>query len=337
MGSLYIDSRVQEVRADGQSLTLYAGGRLEGRVPAIPLERVLIQGGVLVDTRALHLLAGQGVEVLLVSGRHGRWRATVIGPEHSHAALRVAQVVVHLDAARRLVFARRWVEAKLAGQAVNVAAWKEMHPRNRAPLIDATVALDRALIGSAEADAESLRGLEGAAARAYFGALQAVLPPAYGFRGRNRRPPLDPVNALLSLTYTLLHGEWAGLLRGAGFDPHVGFFHSLEYGRESLASDLVEPCRPVADRWVVDLVKTGTLRPRDFAMGGERAGCWLRKDARARYYMAYETWAVPLRHGWRTEAYALAREVLREDGDGQPVPDGVEDGHGASGGGEPAD
>ncbi|MEW6488327.1 MAG: CRISPR-associated endonuclease Cas1 [Thermodesulfobacteriota bacterium] len=312
MASLYVDSSVDEIRADGRSLALYRDGRLAGRVPLVPLERVVIQGNVAVQTRALHLLADEGVGVHLVSGRQGAWRASVVGREHKHVALRVAQVRAHLDPAASTAFARRWVGRKLSGQLENAERWLRRNPSEREKVHAARVALEAALGGVEGAEVESLRGIEGAAARAYFGAMAAVLPPSVNFQGRNRRPPLDPANALLSLTYTLIHAEWADQLRLAGFDPGVGFFHALEYGRESLACDLVEPCRPAADRWVVSLFNEGVFRASDFGSGGARAGCWLKDAARRRYYLCYEEWVHGLRPGWRREAYELAGELAGE-------------------------
>jgi CRISPR-associated protein Cas1 len=329
MGSLYIDASIEEIRADGQTLALYQSGGLAGRVPLVPLERVILQGNVKIETRALHRLAEQGVSVHLLSGRQGRWKAALLGPEHKHAALRVAQMRAHLDpqAARR--YAERWVAAKLQAQREAVEEWLGWNPPRREAVAAALDALHRAAAQVPGAPVESLRGIEGAAARAYFGALGAVVPPAVAFDGRNRRPPLDPVNALLSLTYTLLYGELGTLVRLAGFDPYVGFFHCVAYGFECLAADLQEPRRPEADRWVVGLFRDAEFRPDDFAHGGERAGCWLREAARRRYYLCYEEWAQPRRPLWRQEVYALAAELT-----GEPPPQAEPAGAGALG--EPA-
>jgi len=322
VGSLYVDAGVDEIRADGRTLTLYRAGRLEGRVPVVPLERVVIAGNVRLEARVLHLLAGQGVAVHFVSARQGRWKAGVYGPEHGHVHLRVAQVQAHLDPARCTALARRFVARKIERQIENLHAWLASGPADRKPLADARSGLAAALERVPGADLETLRGLEGASARAYFQAMAAVLPAGLGFSGRNRRPPRDPVNALLSLAYTLVHAEWAGLLRTAGLDPAVGFLHALEYGRESLACDLVEPQRPRVDRWAVDLFRRGVFRGGDFSRSGGRAGCWLRPAARQRFYPEYETWAEALRPGWRRECYALAAELMGEVQHAQPVPGG---------------
>ena len=111
----------------------------------------------------------------------------------------------------------------------------------------------------------SLRGLEGAAAAAYFEALAEILPESLHFCGRNRQPPRDPINAVLSLTYTLLHAEAVLALYGTGLDPFIGFYHALNFGRESLACDLMEALRPQADRFVLTLFRQETLTTDDFS------------------------------------------------------------------------
>ncbi len=145
------------------------------------------------------------------------------------------------------------------------------------------------------------------------------------FTGRTRRPPRDPVNALLSLTYTLVHWEWVRECELIGLDPFLGFYHEVDYGRESLACDLAEPGRPAVDRWVWELCRARTFQARDFAADTERPGCYLKKAVRGRYYEAYEAWAAPRRTLMRAAVEALARRLL--DGTdavpvGEPEPAG---------------
>ena len=138
---------------------------------------------------------------------------------------------------------------------------------------------------------ERLRGLEGGAASAYFSAYTSLFPGSLGFSKRKRRPPTDPVNALLSLTYTLLHWEAVREIELTGLDPIIGFYHDFEYGRESLACDLIEPLRPHADRWIWELFRNRVFTARDFTQGKERPGCYLKKGGRKRFYPLYEEWA----------------------------------------------
>ena len=124
------------------------------------------------------------------------------------------------------------------------------------------------------ADLASLRGLEGVAAREYFQALTEVLPKSLGFHGRNRRPPKDPFNAVLSLGYTLLQAEASIALYGAGLDPYVGFYHALEYGRESLSCDVVEALRPEVDRFHPMFSRTNVASGRLFHTGRRFLPSW---------------------------------------------------------------
>jgi CRISPR-associated protein Cas1 len=140
-------------------------------------------------------------------------------------------------------------------------------------------------------------GMEGAAAAAYWEAYAALLPPSAGFAGRNRRPPRDPANAVLSLAYTLAHFEAVAAAQRAGLDPAIGFLHALFPGRESLACDLVEPLRPLCERLAWRLLAEERLRAGHFTRDGE--ACLLGKAGRLAFYAAWE------------EAVAPARRLLR--------------------------
>lgn len=115
-----------------------------------------------------------------------------------------------------------------------------------------------------------------------------MAPPAAGFTGRNRRPPRDPLNALLSFGYVLVGSEIQSLLDAMGFDPYLGFFHKIDYGRPSLALDLVEEFRaPLVDRFSLRLLNLGILSAEDFTRTPE-GGMVLEREALKRYFAAYE-------------------------------------------------
>jgi CRISP-associated protein Cas1 len=180
-----------------------------------------------------------------------------------------------------------------------------------------TVALRRVESAIACVDAQpsiaALRGLEGAAAAAYFGGFADLLPPALKFAGRNRQPPRDPVNVVLSLGYTLLQAEAVLALYGAGLDPFVGFYHALDFGRESLACDVVEPLRVEVDRHALALFRGETLRAEDFTQA--EGACLLGKAGRARFYAAWEPVAERLR-----KALAESVEDVAEAIGAMPAP-----------------
>jgi len=135
------------------------------------------------------------------------------------------------------------------------------------------------------------------------------------FHGRNRQPPRDPVNAVLSLTYTLLHAEAVLALYGTGLDPFIGFYHALNFGRESLACDLMEALRPQADRFVLALFRQETLTSDDFSKTD--GACLLGKAGRSRYYAAYESQAESFRRQLSEACSDVATAV--SDAPGNPV------------------
>ena len=138
---------------------------------------------------------------------------------------------------------------------------------------------------------KTLLGIEGSAAKSYFSVFNELIlrnKDDFSFDERNRRPPLDPVNALLSFTYSLLGNEIAGALEGVGLDPAVGFFHTLRPGRKSLALDMLEEFRaPLADRFVLSLINLGTVTAKDFE-SKENGAVYLKDDARRNFLSAWQ-------------------------------------------------
>jgi CRISPR-associated protein Cas1 len=278
-------------------------------VPIKLLERVVLRGAVGFDSGVLAALGEQGATVLCLSGRHSRRNGLLVGPGHADARRRVAQYRLQDDGARRLIWSRDLVASKLRGQRRVLAEALERRPDLRKPLSDGIGRLDRLLDDLAGAgNRDAVLGLEGAGAAGYFPAFATLFADSLGFRGRNRRPPRDPVNAALSLGYTLLHHEAVHACHAAGLDPLLGFFHELEYGRESLACDLVEPLRPRLDGWLWGQFRERALRADHFAQDGD--ACLMTKTGRQIFYPAYEEFALAPRRYLRRRAYSLARELL---------------------------
>lgn len=313
MATLLLDRSQLEVRADGDALALYEGGVRRGTIPLQLLERVVIQGsGTRLDSGVLIRLAEAGAATILLSPRMSRRVAIVLGPAHNDAAVRLAQSRRVLDEAFCATWARDLVLAKVRRQREVLATLLSQRPDARKPLLDAQASLDRILetLDASELTADSIRGLEGSAARAYFSGLGAVMPPALGFVGRNRRPPRDPVNACLSLGYTLIHFEAVRAAHSTGLDPLLGFYHRPAFGRESLASDLMEPLRPAVDAWVWELVRSRTLREEHFTE--QKGACLLGKAGRERFYTEWERACPAWRRWLRLRCRALAGELRTE-------------------------
>jgi CRISP-associated protein Cas1 len=223
MTSLYVDRRGVTLKADGEALVFHENGERVGTVPLAPLSRVFLRGDVTLSSSLLGKLGERGIGVVVLSGRKAV-PTLLLGRPHNDAARRVAQYRLSQDADFCLRFARAIVEAKLRAQAALLAERRETEMQSRYLL---TVALRRVESAIAGVDTQpsigGLRGLEGAAAAAYFGGFADLLPHALTFAGRNRQPPRDPVNVVLSLGYTLLQAEAVLALYGAGLDPFVGF------------------------------------------------------------------------------------------------------------------
>lgn len=293
MTSLYVDRRGIVLQSDGEALVFYENGERVGTVPIAPLSRIFLRGEVTLTSTLLGKLGQAGIGVVILSGRKAT-PALLMAKPHNDAARRISQYRLSQDTGFCLAYARSIVAAKIAAQINFLECRRENHLSARYQLTRAAQQLGGMLHQVAEKDSlSSLRGLEGAAANAYFSALGAIVPESLHFSGRNRRPPRDPVNAVLSLTYTLMHAEAVLAAYGAGLDPYIGFFHGIDFGRESLASDLIEPYRPEVDSFALRLFNRQDLRAEDFSVSNE--SCMLGKAGRERFYHHYEVFSEPVR------------------------------------------
>ena len=293
MTSLYVDRRGMELRLDGEALAFYENGERRGTVPIAPLDRVYLRGDITLQSSVLGKLGEHGVGVVMLSGRKGE-ATLMMGQPHNDAARRIAQYRLSQDAAFCMTFAQCIIELKLREQADLLDELREANLQARYELTVRGRHVRDAIgkIGSHTSIA-ALRGLEGHAAAEYFAGLAAYMPNKLGFGGRNRRPPRDPLNVVLSLGYTLLHADTVLAWYGAGLDQYIGFYQGLDFGRESLACDVMEPLRPRLDRFALQLFKSGEMRSEDFSISAQ--GCLMGKAGRARFYPLYEAAAEDFR------------------------------------------
>jgi len=268
------------------ALLIREDGRPPRSVPVRQVERVVAGPRLEIAAGVLGLLAEHGVSLLVLNHRHPDRTAELVAHEAANTRRRLAQYAfLHEDSAR-LAWARALVGLKVRRQAALLQRAHRERPDvplggvlRRLAAIQASLA-DPAAPGTLA----TLRGLEGAAAAAYFEGYPRLFAPALGFTQRRRRPPPDPVNACLSLGYTLLHAEASGAARAAGLDPLLGGFHEPNYGQNALASDLIEPLRPALDAWVWALFREGALRREHFRH--EADACLLQRHAQGVYYEA---------------------------------------------------
>lgn len=314
MATLYLDRAQIDLRMDGNALAVYEEGKRRNSIPLGMLERVVVNGRqTRFESGVLLKLAEAGVAMMFVGARSVRQAALVLGPRHNDVAVRISQSQRTQDTDFCTRWARALVESKVGRQHARLLKSEHDRPDARKPLYDAraTVARIQTELSRGSPDISRIRGLEGSAARAYFQGLTAVFAPSLGFHGRNRRPPRDPVNAALSLGYTLVHFDAVRAAHAAGLDPLIGFYHRPTFGRESLASDLIEPLRPIVDGWVWQMFRDGILRESHFSThhGG---GCLLGKAGREHFYRSWEPFARVQRRWLRIRCAQLARDLRRE-------------------------
>jgi CRISPR-associated protein Cas1 len=315
MATLVLDRSNLELRADGSALAVYEAGERRGSVPLKLIDRVVMQGTIRLDTAVLTRLADAGVPAILLGARSSRRVAIVVGRGHSDASVRLAQFQRALDPAWCAAWSRQLGLGKTRAQLRLLRGALDERPDARKPLVDAIHSIERtaaSLAADSGSDIDRIRGFEGACGAAYFLGYCALFAESLEFRGRNRRPPKDPVNAVLSLTYTLLHFDAVRAAHAAGLDPMVGFYHRPAHGRESLACDLIEPLRPRADAWIWNLFRQRELRREHFTI--DKGACLLGKAGRERFHAAWEAYA-SLPRRWLRRQCALLAASLRSPGE----------------------
>ena len=264
MEAVYIMEPGSYVRREGNALCVVKNGRTVNRVPAEDLKRMILVGNVNLTGAVLDFLIQRRVETVFMTST-GRFRARLGIDEHRHVALRKAQYLKLSDPR----FAAKTAGRIVIGKVINMHRFLLLRARRyKDDMLRTGAAAMKMIITrlEKEEDVERIRGLEGAATRLYFQAFPRLIRNEhFTFNGRNRRPPLDPVNALLSFIYTLLTNEVLSAIKARGMDPYLGALHEISYGRPSLACDLVEEYRSfLGDRLVLGLINRKAVSPDDF-------------------------------------------------------------------------
>lgn len=319
------------IRKRGSRLVVEKQGETLAEILTRHTESVSVFGSIQVTNQAMSEMLERGISLSLYS-LHGRLKGHLVPEESKNVETRVAQFRAVFGGDRWLEAARAIVEAKLANSAAVLEGYRKNYPVEA--LSAAAGALRKLAARCAEAESRDvLMGMEGTGAATYFAALDSANRSGIPFEGRRKHPAPDPFNALLSLGYTMAMNELRGLLEGAGLDPYVGFLHTIDYGRPSLALDLLEPFRaPLVDRLTLRLLNTKVLTGEDFARrvsGRDPGSVVLMPGAFARYLERYEeavrepVKSAPggLRAAFAAEA-AKARNWVRSGGRFEPYREG---------------
>lgn len=271
LNTVYITSENASLRKDGENLVASIDGAERSRVPLHMLMSVVTFGAISVSPALIGACALAGITIVLLD-RNGRFQARIEGPVSGNVLLRRQQYRV---SETPVAIVRSILIGKIANQrAVLMRALRDygetLAPEAAQALKSAVVRMGVILrrVEFSKENVDVMRGSEGEAAQVYFSVFDWLIrsdEPQMRWTGRSRRPPRDPMNALLSFLYTLLTHDCRSAAEAVGLDPAVGFLHRDRPGRPSLALDLMEELRPVlADRLALSLVNRGQVKARDF-------------------------------------------------------------------------
>jgi len=292
--TVYVTSPRYRIFASGGYLIFRSGTdkRLIGKMPLMQVRQLVLMEHVEVSSGVLRSCLGQNIPVTFMQG-NGELSGHLLGARSHDATARLEQYRAYLDPARKLATARNFARAKIDNSIAVIRRYLYNHPQDQdAPRLRAAVSAmkEQGRKAVVATNADELRGHEGVAAKAYFEVFGMMLRQNFHFSGRSRRPPKDPVNALLSFGYTILAYEAAAMVEAVGLDSYIGFLHEPSSGRPSLGLDLIEPLRSmIIDRLVISGINVGKFVHEDFKLttGGDGA-VLLNPEGRQKFFESYE-------------------------------------------------
>jgi CRISP-associated protein Cas1 len=286
MPPLYVVQQNAKIRVENRRVQVELDGEELSSIPLGQVSQLVLFGNIGLTTPAIGALLAAEVEVVFLS-EDGLYKGRLVGSVTPHVLLRRAQYQRTVEPQYVLQTARDLVAAKL----LHLHTLLVRHNREQDDVTIASAASQIKTNLSRVEDMSSLAellGLEGTSTRAYFGGYRRFFGPEWRFSDRNRRPPQDPINVLLSLGYTLLTQVALGAMQAVGLDPYAGFLHDVAYNRPALALDLLEEFRPVIDGLILWCCHGRQITPEDFSPGPAERPVILSEAGMRRYIQAFE-------------------------------------------------
>lgn len=285
--TLYITEQGARLRKKANQLLVIKDNQTVLELECIKVQNILIFGNVEFSTQLLNELFEHGIEFAFLT-YDGQLKGQLTPVSPKNIALRLAQYQKSIDNNFNISISRSIIDAKIR----NSVQILKLYNKNR-PNLDLTPhikTLEQTLSTLPYArDTNSLLGKEGSSAREYFKALTRILPRELGFKGRRKRPAPDPVNAMLSLSYSIITSRLHSLLDAIGFEPYLGFLHSTQHARPSLALDLLEEFRqPLADRLVLFYLNKRTFKKDDFYFDPSYSGVLFKEQPFKKFLYLFE-------------------------------------------------
>ncbi|HBR17946.1 MAG: CRISPR-associated endonuclease Cas1 [Deltaproteobacteria bacterium RIFCSPLOWO2_12_FULL_43_16] len=264
--TLYITADESSISRRGDAFLIQKAGEEKGqKIPAMKVKDIVVVGHVTLDSRLIGLCREESIPIHFLSGRW-EYQGSLQFEPVKNLFIRRAQIKKHFDPEKKLDISKKIVGGKIRNQQAMLDKYRK-NLKLACPQIDSV------------GDMETLRGIEGVVAKEYYGFYPAIIKNSeFTFTRRTKRPPEDEINALLSLLYTLIFNEIHSTALLVGLDPAFGYLHDVYYGRPSLICDLLEEWRPLADRFVLNMINRKEVTPEDFRKETDQKGVWLSKD-----------------------------------------------------------
>jgi CRISP-associated protein Cas1 len=264
MAVVYIADQGASISKKGDRLYVYKGAMLQRWFHTKDISSLILVGNISLSSQTLTYLLKNRVDTVFLT-YYGRYKGRLISEFGKNITLRISQFTYLAELCNREELALQYIIGKITNMQKHLylRRKKNAHPLIIDAMIKNAAILERLSCGVS--DLNVLRGFEGIAAKNYFAAFPALIyRSSFQFKGRNRRPPKDEVNALLSLAYTFLMNQVMSAANICGLDPYYGALHDISYGRQSLVLDIMEEFRPMADNLVITLVNRKEIRPEHF-------------------------------------------------------------------------
>lgn len=295
LNTLYVTTPEAYLRLEGETVCVMVEKQKRLQVPLHHLSAFVLFDNVMLSPALMGRCAADGRTIVWLN-RSGRFQARMEGPVNGNILLRQAQYRAADDVELSLKIAQRFIAGKIRNsrQVLMRGARDSKNEQEKTALVQAARLLAGNLNKLAHAQSTDIvRGLEGDSARVYFAALPNLIRPSaretFAFATRNRRPPLDCFNALISFLYALVLGDCRSALETVGLDPQLGFLHTVRPGRASLALDLLEEFRaPLCDRLALTLINREQLKAKDFDQR-DGGSVLLNDDGRKTVIAAFQT------------------------------------------------
>lgn len=299
MTTLILEKHGISLEYDTDVLVIHEAEMPPRTIPLSRIDKVVCLHNTALSTQLLGQLHQRGIDFIVLNSRYTDHCVALYADTHGNCLRRAAQYTLQLDNKERLPLAKSLCHHKLQQSLRVLDAQQPGRLQSQLQMAQESVRNCQ--------DEQQLRGLEGSAQRALFQHWRQQLDPKWGFERRERRPPPDPVNGLLSLTYTLVHHEAIRQCKQYGLDSTLGIYHRMAYGRHSLACDLMEPTRPIIEQWLVQLLDTDLLTQRHFTKG--KPGCYLGKEGRLLFYPQLETQMALIRRKLAANARWMVQQL----------------------------